>query len=114
MPIAPLHLPDSVAPSLEKTVRVGSERRKDENMFVWETTTNSSLNMNIDAIHVRDIRIFDQTFWGLQSFAIELEMNDTLSVEFEAPSRCIDHLDKSCALWTLSVKVYKMCKVDKG
>jgi hypothetical protein len=57
-----------------------------------------SLDMNIDAIHVRNICILDQTFWRFQSLAVKLEMNNPLGIEFETPSCCIDHLDKGCAL----------------
>jgi hypothetical protein len=36
-----------------------------------EENHHFSFDMNINAVHVRDIRIFDQTFWWLQSFAVE-------------------------------------------
>lgn len=70
--------------------------------------------MHIDAIHVGDIGVLDQTFWWLQSFTVKLEMNDPLSVEFETSSRCIDHLDKSCTLIISSVNIFGMCKLDVG
>jgi len=73
-------------------------------MCVWGKHHHSSLDMNVNAVHVRDIRILDQTLWRLQSLAVELEVNNPLSIEFETSSRCIDHLDKSCALWISSVR----------
>jgi hypothetical protein len=63
-----------------------------------EENHHFSLDMNIDTIHIRDIRILDQTFWWLQSFAVEFKMNDSLSIELETPSCCVDHLDKSRTL----------------
>jgi hypothetical protein len=88
----------SFAPSLEEKTKKHIPKKNTTSLEGNEENHHFSLDMHINAVHVRDIRIFDQTLRWLQSFAVEFEMNDSLSIEFETPSCCIDHLDKSCTL----------------
>lgn len=87
MPCHQAEIPNAIARERKKTKIISTKEHH-----------HPSLDMNVNAIHVRDIRVLDQTLWRLQSLTIEFEMNNPLSVEFEASSRCIDHLHKSCTL----------------